>query len=177
MAIFFFIMYYFLYCNRLNNGLFIVDKIKGEKLEKIMSFFDFVQKFDDKELDYLESKIKKSKDKIENKNNHMNYNNKSNYIIDKFKYKIKNISNNNKIPIKAIDDEISKEDVQIEPSIKPIKSSEPKKEKNSTKSDSINNENMAEEKENKNKINESKDGINAEKNKNEKMKFIILKIL
>lgn len=173
MAIFFFIMYYFLYCNRLNNGLFIVDKIKGEKLEKIMSFFDFVQKFDGEELDYLESKIKKSKDKIENKNNHMKYNNKSNYIIDKFKYKIKNISNNNKIPIISIDDDISKEDVQIKPNIKPIKSSEPKKEKNNTKSDSMNDENMAEEKENKNKINESKDGINAEKNKNEK--FILEK--
>jgi hypothetical protein len=172
-AIFFFIIYYFIYCNRFNNGLFIVDKLKGEKLEKIMSFFDFVEKFDGKEFNYLESKIKKSKDKNENKNIHIKYNNKSNYIIDKFKYKIKNISNNNKIPIIAINNDISKEDEQIESSIKSMKSSESKIENNSTKSNSINNENKIEEKEYKNKINESKDDVKNEENKNEK--FILEK--
>ena len=167
MAIFFFIMYHIIYCNMLNNGLLIEDKIKGEKLEKIISFFDFVEKFDGEDFDYLESKIKKSEDKNKIKNNHIKHNNKSNYIIDKFKYNINNISNNNKMPILVIGDDISKENKQFDPDIKPIKSSEPKKEKNNKKTDSIKSQNKTEEKEKGNKLYERKDSIKTEENKNE----------
>ena len=165
--IFLFIIYYCKYCNRINDGIFNKDKIKEEKLLKIISFFDYIEQYDSKQLEYLESNLKNFKDIKDNNIKDIKHNRKPNYIIDKFKSKLKNATDNIKIPIiNLINDD--KESERIDPNIKSKKSSESIKEINDSKSDSKKNENINELKEKANKINEIKNSTKYDQNKTEK---------
>ena len=77
---------------QLNKG-FNLEKIKEEKLKKIILAYDFIYNLTDEELEYIEAYMKKTK---EDEKEYLKKNN-SNYIIPNIKNKIKAINNTNSI--------------------------------------------------------------------------------